>query len=43
MTEVEARAAAARLDLAGVTPFGVVMVEHRQRRSSHGNGNGHSG
>ena len=43
VTEVEARAAAARLDLAGVTPFGVVMVEHRQRRSGHGNGNGHSG
>jgi hypothetical protein len=31
VTEVQARAAAARLDLAGVTPFGVVIVERRVR------------
>src|SRR5262249_14883624 len=29
VTQVQARAAAARLELAGVTPFGVVMVERR--------------
>jgi Mrp family chromosome partitioning ATPase len=29
ITQVQARAAAARLELAGVTPFGVVMVERR--------------
>jgi len=27
VTRAEARAAAARMELAGVTPFGVVMVE----------------